>query len=70
MHGPTRAEHDLLDYGEVPADVLWGIHTLRALENFPITGISIDNIPFLIGALAAVKEAAATANYGQRPARR
>jgi len=63
MHGPTRTEHDLLGDREVPADVYWGVHTLRALENFPITGISIDNIPFLIEALAAVKEAAATANY-------
>jgi aspartate ammonia-lyase len=63
MHGPTRTEHDLLGDREVPADVYWGVHTLRALENFPITGISIDSIPFLIEALASVKEAAATANH-------
>src|SRR3954447_22618707 len=63
MHGPMRTEHDLLGDREVPADVYWGVHTLRALENFPITGISIDSIPFLVEALAAVKEAAATANH-------
>jgi aspartate ammonia-lyase len=63
VHGPTRTEHDLLGDREVPVDVYWGVHTLRALENFPITGISIDSIPFLIEALAAVKEAAATANF-------
>ena len=39
------------------------MHTLRALENFPITGIPIGTSPFLVEALAAVKEAAATANH-------
>lgn len=63
MHGPTRTEHDLLGEREVPADVYWGIHTLRALENFPITGIAIGGSPFLVQALACVKEAAATANH-------
>ena len=59
---PTRTEHDLLGDREVPADAYWGIHTLRALENFPITGIPSTTYPYLIEALAAVKEAAATAN--------
>lgn len=58
----TRTEHDLLGDREVPVDVLWGIHTLRATENFPITGRPISSNPELIRALAAVKYAAAAAN--------
>jgi aspartate ammonia-lyase len=38
------------------------VHTLRAVENFPITGTTIGSYPHLINALAAVKEAAALAN--------
>ncbi len=34
----TRNEHDLLGDRDVPADAYWGVHTLRAVENFPITG--------------------------------
>ena len=41
----TRREHDLLGYREVPADAYYGIHTLRALENFPITGDPISKYP-------------------------
>jgi len=58
----TRVEHDLLGDREVPDDALYGIQTLRALENFPITGIPLREFPALIEALAAVKEAAALAN--------
>ena len=47
---------------EVPDDALYGIQTLRATENFPITGVPIRDFPALIEALAAVKEAAARAN--------
>ncbi|MGW3566153.1 aspartate ammonia-lyase [Streptomyces sp. NPDC000941] len=57
-----RREHDLLGDRDVPADAYWGVHTLRATENFPITGTTIAAYPHLIGALAAVKEAAARAN--------
>ena len=35
--GPTRTETDSLGSMEIPADVYWGIHTARALVNFPIT---------------------------------
>jgi aspartate ammonia-lyase len=59
----TRTEHDLLGDREVPADAYWGVHTLRALENFPITDIPISAAPYLVEALAAVKEAAACANH-------
>ncbi|HEY3311174.1 MAG TPA: aspartate ammonia-lyase [Anaerolineales bacterium] len=59
---PFRIEHDLLGEREVPADKYYGIHTLRALENFPITGISINTYPALIKGLAYVKLACAMAN--------
>nr|MCW2728297.1 aspA [Aeromicrobium sp.] len=57
-----RREHDLIGVREVPSDVYWGVHTLRALENFPITGIPIAVSPYLVQALVSVKQAAATAN--------
>ncbi|AUT66892.1 aspartate ammonia-lyase [Paraburkholderia terrae] len=59
----TRVEHDLLGDLAVPDDALYGIHTLRALRNFPITGIPISTYPNLVVALACVKEAAALANH-------
>src|SRR5260370_42697048 len=59
---PTRIEHDLLGDRAVPADAYYGIHTLRALENFPITGTAISIYPDLMRALACVKQAAALAN--------
>ena len=58
----TRIESDSLGSREVPADAYWGIHTERALENFPITRRAISNYPDLITALALVKQAAAQAN--------
>jgi aspartate ammonia-lyase len=58
----TRREHDLLGDRDVPDDALYGIQTLRALENFPITGVPIREFPSLVEALAAVKAAAALAN--------
>ncbi|HWV26191.1 MAG TPA: aspartate ammonia-lyase [Aeromicrobium sp.] len=61
--GATRTEHDLIGDRAVPADVYWGVHTLRALENFPITQIPIGISPHLVEALAAVKQAAAAANH-------
>jgi aspartate ammonia-lyase len=57
-----RMEKDLLGEREVPEDALYGVQTLRALENFPITGTPLREFPALIEALAAVKEAAALAN--------
>jgi aspartate ammonia-lyase len=58
----TRTEMDSLGSREVPADAYWGIHTARALENFPITRRAIFNYPDLIVALARVKQAGARAN--------
>lgn len=57
-----RIERDLLGGREVPADAYWGVHTLRAVENFPISGHRIGEIPELVRALAAIKQAAAMAN--------
>ena len=58
----VRLEHDLLGEREVPADVYYGIQTLRALENYDITGISLSHFPNFIKALAMVKKACAKAN--------
>jgi len=60
--GETRLESDSLGSKQIPADAYWGIHTARALENFPITRRAIFNYPDLIRALAQVKQAAALAN--------
>lgn len=65
MSNSTRCETDLLGTRDVPAEVLWGIHTLRALENFPISGRRVHR--GLIRALAAVKWAAARANHRLDP---
>lgn len=56
----TRVEEDLLGTKEVPADAYYGIQSVRAQENFDITGHSLDGN--LIIALAQVKKAAAIAN--------
>ena len=60
---PTRREHDLLGERDVPASAYYGVHTLRAVENFPITGTTIAIYPELLHALAAIKRAAAEANH-------
>src|SRR3979490_2725824 len=62
MTRPVRTEHDLLGDRVVPADAYYGIHTLRALENFPITGTAISIYPDLVTAPACVKQAAAIPN--------
>lgn len=63
VSGRTRLEHDLLGDREVPYECYYGVQTLRALENFNITGISLTHFPTLISALAMVKMAAAKANF-------
>jgi aspartate ammonia-lyase len=59
---PTRTEKDLLGEKEVPANAFYGIQTLRALENFRISGVPINRYPEFIQAWAIVKLAAARAN--------
>jgi aspartate ammonia-lyase len=56
----TRLEHDLLGPLEVPADAYYGIHSLRAEQNFRLLGTGIH--PRLIKSLALVKKACAMAN--------
>ena len=56
-----RQESDLLGSGEVPAEALYGIHTQRAIDNFPFSGRPVHR--GLIRAFGAVKLAAARANH-------
>jgi aspartate ammonia-lyase len=60
--GKNRLEHDLLGDREVPNEAYYGVQTLRALENFSITGVVLRDFPMFIRALAQVKKAAALAN--------
>ncbi len=57
-----RREHDSLGERDVPKEAYYGIQTLRASENYAITGIPISHYPRLIHALAYIKKAAALAN--------
>ena len=59
----VRIEHDLLGEKEVPIDAYYGIQTVRAIDNFHITGVPISQYPELIRALAMIKLAAARANH-------
>ena len=47
----TRKEHDLLGERDVPAGAYWGVHTMRAVENFPITGVPVGHFPDFVRAL-------------------
>ena len=58
----ARREHDLLGERDVPQDALYGVQTLRACENFAISGVRLVRFPALIRALAQVKQACARAN--------
>jgi aspartate ammonia-lyase len=58
---PYRTEHDLLGTRDVPADALYGIHTVRAVENFPLSLRPVN--PALIHAYGAVKLACARTNH-------
>jgi aspartate ammonia-lyase len=63
ISGRTRSEHDLLGDREVPYEMYYGVQTMRAMENFNISGISLSHFPVLIEALAMIKMAAAKANH-------
>lgn len=60
MKPSTRNETDLIGNKKIPSDTLWGIHTLRAVENFPLSGRSVH--PELIKAYGEVKLACAQIN--------
>jgi fumarate hydratase class II len=55
-----RTEHDSMGELQVPADALWGAQTQRAVENFPVSGLTMPRE--FIRALALIKQAAAMAN--------
>ena len=48
----TRTEHDLLGDKQVPAEAYYGVQTLRALENFQISGRTLRDTPDFVNALA------------------
>lgn len=58
----TRVERDLLGERQVPASAYYGVQTLRALENFQISGIGMNSYPEFVDGYAIVKLAAARAN--------
>ena len=58
----ARIEKDLLGEHAVPADALYGIQTVRAVENLRFSGRVLGNYPDYVRALATVKKAAARAN--------
>ena len=60
--GATRMERDLLGEKAVPAEAYYGVQTMRALENFKISGLPISHYPGFIEGFALVKVAAARAN--------
>ncbi len=56
----ARVERDPLGEVRVPADALYGAQTQRAVENFPISGLTAP--PELVTATVLIKKAAADAN--------
>ena len=61
MHD-MRHEQDSLGGMDLPRTCLWGIHTQRAIDNFPISGLTLSHFPEFIRSLAWVKKACARAN--------
>lgn len=57
-----RVESDLLGQLEIPAEAYYGVHTLRAVDNFQISRTTINHIPEFIRGMVQVKKAAALAN--------
>lgn len=57
-----RSEKDSLGACYLPIDANWGVHTQRAAENFPVTGIGIGSFPAFIRAFLLIKMSAAKAN--------
>ena len=58
----TRVESDLIGAREIPASALYGVQTLRGIENFPISKFHLNEYPLFINGLAITKMAAAMAN--------
>ena len=66
MTSTFRIERDFLGEKQIPAHAYWGVHTARAVENFPISGTPISAMPQLIVAFGYVKKAAARTNVELR----
>ena len=66
MTATFRIERDFLGEKQIPAHAYWGVHTARAVENFPISGTPISAMPQLIVAFGHVKKAAARTNVELR----
>lgn len=62
LQSATRIEEDLLGTRHVPADAYYGIHTLRAIENFNISSATISDVPEFVRGMVMTKKAAAIAN--------
>ena len=58
---PLRCEHDSIGERSLPRDVYYGVQSLRAAENFHITGLTMH--PEIINAIAEIKKASAITNY-------
>ena len=61
--GKTRIESDLIGEMEVPVEALYGVQTLRGIENFPISRFHLSDYPLFINGLAMTKLGAAEANH-------
>lgn len=59
----TRTEIDLLGAKEIPQEALYGVQTLRGLENFAISNFTVSQYPLFVKALAITKKGAAMANH-------
>ena len=59
----VRIESDLIGSMEVPSDALYGVQTLRGIENFPISRFHLNDYPLFINGLAITKLAAAQAKH-------
>lgn len=58
----VRWESDLLGRKAVPQDAYYGVHTVRAVENFPISGRTVNDVPAMVRGMVMVKKAAALTN--------
>jgi len=66
MSTTYRRERDLLGERRVPGEAYWGVHTLRAIENYQISGAIIGDVPDFVRSMATVKKACALANHDLR----